>query len=430
MSHIQLTDDQIWEGDLLNRRDSAQFLYNYLIRNPEIRVLNINSAWGTGKTFFLERWQRSLQREHICINFNAWKNDFAIEPLIALASAVKNQLGEDSPAMQNFLHMAASTISAASPVVFHGLLNRLGGLGATGTLPAPGIEQTLELLQQQRPAEQTIEQFQHALRTVFADYQERHPELLDDVFIIIDEIDRCRPAFAIGLLERVKHFFGVENCRFIIASDSEQLGHSIRNIYGNEFDATTYMRRFFDLSFTLPEPDYATFIANNLPELGDGLGYLGLGSYGSRPEVQFLQTMASDFDISLRDLARCLKRISACHASLPACFLPMTSGLIFFRETRPADYRRLEPQGLAREYPLLGVDNLPYADPAVAGSAMDAFCGFIEHMDCSYDELLEQLQHPTADTSPLTRDIRLQIAQNYQQFRSCQKAVEMATHIQ
>jgi hypothetical protein len=61
---------------------------------------------------------------------------------------------------------------------------------------------------------------------------------------------------------------------------------------------------------------------------------------------------------------------------------------------------------------------------------MDAFCGFIEHMDCSYDELLEQLQHPTADTSSLTRDIRLQIAQNYQQFRSCQKAVEMATHIQ
>lgn len=429
MSHVQLTDDQIWEGDLLNRRDSAQFLYNYLIRNPEIRVLNINSAWGTGKTFFLERWQRSLQREHICINFNAWKNDFAIEPLIALASAIKNQLGEDSAAMQSFLHTAASTISAASPVVFHGLLNRLGGQGAIGTLPAPGIEQTLELLQQQRPAEQTIEQFQQALRAVFADYQDRHPELLDDVFIIIDELDRCRPAFAIGLLERVKHFFGVENCRFVIASDSEQLGHSIRNIYGNEFDATTYMRRFFDLSFTLPEPDYATFIANNLPQLGEGLGYLGF-SGSKRPEVQFLQAMAASFDISLRDLARCLKRISACHASLPACFLPMTSGLIFFRETRPADYRRLDPAGLAQQYQLLGVENLPYDDPAIEATAMDAFCTFALHLEWRYEDLLASLQRPEPGLHPLTRDVRLQILQNYQQFLSCQKAVEMATHIQ
>ena len=156
MSHVQLTDDQIWEGDLLNRRDSAQFLYNYLIRNPEIRVLNINSAWGTGKTFFLERWQRSLQREHICINFNAWKNDFAIEPLIALASAIKNQLGEDSTAMQSFLHTAASNLGLVVLLAF--------GAGAlVGVLVGLNLLELLRLRQRLFWLRREVRQLQDAL---------------------------------------------------------------------------------------------------------------------------------------------------------------------------------------------------------------------------------------------------------------------------
>ncbi|WVV48879.1 P-loop NTPase fold protein [Pseudomonas sp. NA13] len=70
-------------------------------------------------------------------------------------------------------------------------------------------------------------------------------------FIFIDELDRCRPTYAIELLERVKHFFELEDCRFIVASDSTQLAHSVRAVYGEKFYSERYLSRFFDAEFRL-----------------------------------------------------------------------------------------------------------------------------------------------------------------------------------
>jgi hypothetical protein len=77
---------------------------------------------------------------------------------------------------------------------------------------------------------------------------------LAKVVIIIDELDRCRPTYAIELLERVKHLFDASGVVFILGIDRSQLNHSIRSLYGSEFDATGYLRRFIDLDYRLPEP--------------------------------------------------------------------------------------------------------------------------------------------------------------------------------
>jgi len=75
------------------------------------------------------------------------------------------------------------------------------------------------------------------------------------LFILIDELDRCRPTFSIELLETIKHLFDVKGIYFIIATDSEQLSHSIKAVYGNDFDATTYLKRFFAMEYNFEEPD-------------------------------------------------------------------------------------------------------------------------------------------------------------------------------
>lgn len=429
MSNTELTDDEIWEGDLMNRRESALFLYNYLIKNPQIRVLNVSSAQGTGKTFFLNRWRKALQRDHVCVIFDAWRNDFATEPLIALATAVRDQLGEETPEvqqrMQDFLHKTASTIRTTSPLVVQGLLGRLGGTGSEPAAPQDVLD---HLLIEQPPIELTISAFRTALKGIFDDHKRRNPELLDDVFIIIDALDRCRPAFAIGLLERIRHFFDIEGCRFIIASDSEQLAHNTRTVHGHHLDATSYIRRLFDLNFTLPQPDYATFIHNHLPDLGDGLGYLQLSDTSLRPDVVFLEAMAESFAISFRDLERCLKRIAACHASLPLCFLPMTSGLIFFMETRPSDYKKYGPRGLAEQYARLGITNMPYSSAQENATAMGTFAFFIQYLEWTEAEIQKALQKHTPHS--LSREILSLIWQNLQQFQNCQKAVEIAAYIE
>ena len=75
---------------------------------------------------------------------------------------------------------------------------------------------------------------------------------------IIDELDRCRPTFAIELLERVKHIFDVPNMVFAFGINRDELCSSLQSIYGN-IDADVYLRRFFDMEFTLPQADSEKF---------------------------------------------------------------------------------------------------------------------------------------------------------------------------
>ena len=75
------------------------------------------------------------------------------------------------------------------------------------------------------------------------------------IYILIDELDRCRPIYALTLLERVKHLFDISGYQFVIATDTEQLQHTVRAVYGEGFDARRYLKRFFDIQYSFPEVD-------------------------------------------------------------------------------------------------------------------------------------------------------------------------------
>ena len=82
------------------------------------------------------------------------------------------------------------------------------------------------------------------------------------IVFFIDELDRCRPTFAIELLEVIKHLFDIENFVFIISIDKEQLSHSVSTVYGQGMDTIGYLRRFFDLDYRLPSVDIRKYIDN------------------------------------------------------------------------------------------------------------------------------------------------------------------------
>lgn len=83
----------------------------------------------------------------------------------------------------------------------------------------------------------------------------------DATIFIIDELDRCRPNYAVLLLEQIKHFFSVPNIIFILSIDKIQLGNAICGVYGSEkIDTNEYLRRFIDIEYCIPEPDKEKFI--------------------------------------------------------------------------------------------------------------------------------------------------------------------------
>jgi len=85
---------------------------------------------------------------------------------------------------------------------------------------------------------------------------------------IIDELDRCKPSFAIDTLEIIKHFFDVENCIFIVSVDKLQLEESAKTIFGQEMDSEKYFSKFFDYQYNLlPIRFYETVDTSNIYRL-------------------------------------------------------------------------------------------------------------------------------------------------------------------
>ena len=88
------------------------------------------------------------------------------------------------------------------------------------------------------------------------------------LMVMIDELDRCRPSYAVELLEVAKHLFSVDRIVFVLAVNCDQLAHSVKALYGNDFDADGYLRRFFDVDFKLPAPERRAFIHAQLQATG------------------------------------------------------------------------------------------------------------------------------------------------------------------
>jgi hypothetical protein len=79
--------------------------------------------------------------------------------------------------------------------------------------------------------------------------------------VFIDELDRCRPDYAVSILEQLKHLFSVPRMVFVLAIDKVQLGHAVRGVYGSDLiDADEYLRRFIDVEYSIPTPEGSLFI--------------------------------------------------------------------------------------------------------------------------------------------------------------------------
>ncbi|MES0489034.1 MAG: P-loop NTPase fold protein [Leptospirales bacterium] len=64
---------------------------SYLEKVPTTEV-NLESIWGTGKFFFLERFHKSIAESHPCVNFNAWQNDYSEDPFFSFFSELHSHI--------------------------------------------------------------------------------------------------------------------------------------------------------------------------------------------------------------------------------------------------------------------------------------------------------------------------------------------------
>ncbi len=330
--------------DKLNRKQEISFLINYLTKRFELKtkdsfVLNINAHWGYGKTFFLKSLKEELEKEHEVIYFDAWKNDFTKEPLLAFFSEINNSLEKYLKAYgQSKKPFLNSIFKSSLPILISVLTKHLTGLTLdqfdellsddeeekkdlkddTKTTLSSIMSKITELaLKEHSTIKKSIKEFKINMLEILNLIETQGKKL--PLFILIDELDRCRPNYAIELLENIKHIFDIESIYFIVATNSQELSHSINAIYGANFSSETYLKRFFNQEYTLKEPDiydYCKFLFEKEIEilLNDKVKIFNLLSQENYPEKNLnaimFNTYAQYFDLSLRDISQAIDTLS------------------------------------------------------------------------------------------------------------------------
>ena len=265
---IIVPEENPFQNDKLDLKGNIENLSELLQNISTPIVFSINSPWGHGKTTFLEMLNSELKDKKCnTVFFSAWETDFADDPLLAFLGEINNQLssliGSDTRRQEAW----EKAKRAGSHIIRKGI-PALIKVGTAGVIDAEKIIEDEASKLTSEISKDLINEYQKN-KNAIDDFKKNVSELLKDnnnefnkLYVFIDELDRCRPTYAIELLERIKHLLEIDGIVFILAMDKEQLGHSIKGVYGQDFEANGYLKRFIDIEFSLPESDLDRFIDN------------------------------------------------------------------------------------------------------------------------------------------------------------------------
>jgi len=298
------------DRDEFQRKPIAEKAINLLASDIQVSPMVIDGNWGTGKTEFCQKLIQLIESGDSDLRpvyVDAFKADHADEPLMTLLSAVLRLLPETE---------RPSLLKAALPVAKFGLKTGLKagvswilkqdaadiGDDFVSDLKSAGdeaVNHAVEsLLTDHVEAEERIETLKQALQTIAED---------SPIVIFVDELDRCRPDFAVSMLESIKHVFDVDNVQFVLVTNSDQLRASINHCYGTAIEAQRYLDKFIAFSFRLPEtfkPDGYRAVSASINHMRKLVAESELLSPGLNKEghLDFLDLLIRENQLSLREV--------------------------------------------------------------------------------------------------------------------------------
>lgn len=251
---MNITTKTFDERDEFRRKSIAEKAINLLKSDIDISPMVIDGGWGTGKTEFCHKLINLMKegRTHNIIYIDAFKADHVDEPLMTVLAEIIKILPE-GPRRKAFINRVLPAVrytikTVAKAGVSHILRQDFADLAndfdeVIQKAADDSIDKTAELiLKDHVEAEKSLQTLQTALTAIASQ---------DPIIIFIDELDRCRPNFAVDMLEIIKHTFDVEGVSFVLVTNTQQLRASINHCYGQAVDAQRYLDKFIKFRFEL-----------------------------------------------------------------------------------------------------------------------------------------------------------------------------------
>lgn len=266
------------QQDDFNRRPLAEKISRLLQSDLDVSPMIIDGAWGTGKSIFCQKLINLMKETspdaHHLVYIDAFRTDHTGEPLLALLAEIIKVCcpvnNDDIVAQEqrkNLINKFAAGAKFSIKTLFKAGLGHLlkqdieqlsdeleTVLDDTGKELGEkaidtGVDKSIELvtatlLQEQIESEKNLQALQQTLKELAS---------TKPIILFIDELDRCRPDYAIDMLEIIKHVFDIPEVKIVLVTNLAQLRAAVNHRYGDIVDSHKYLDKFIRLVYTLPK---------------------------------------------------------------------------------------------------------------------------------------------------------------------------------
>lgn len=350
---IQPTPQTVREtyiNDTIGRRSDVNDFVSLLNSLEGAWSIALAGSWGSGKTFFVQQAKLILDTlndystlenkdeiknafleshnqdtnlvPHKSIYYDAWLNDNDEDPLLSLVYSIMKD--------------SIEKIKISKPKDLGSIIGSI-----VDAVTGRNISQILKSFTSKNNYAEVLENIEaekELQKQVYIFFDAILAEKGNRLVIFIDELDRCKPTYAINLLERIKHYCLHDKVSFVFSINISELTHVIKKYYGTDFDAIRYLDRFFNWSIPLPQADMNKFFQNiDFTKPSNIIEHYLTASH------QFIKI----YNLELREITKyvqALKRIDKLYISklkndqweshnydvnLICCFIPIIIGLYF-----------------------------------------------------------------------------------------------------
>lgn len=236
-------------------KDFAKALKNDIDTKETPHSLLLSADYGMGKTFFSTRFVQYLRNNRYdVIYFSAWENDYLQEPFIAFSKAIVSYIHNKFKA-ERYQANISKLFDITQNIVSSVTLSFGCGISLS--------------------AEQLIDTFKTEIDPII-EFRKQLTSFINKIpkkklILIVDELDRCRPDYAMKTLECIKHFFDIEGLFIIVPTNKTALNDCIKSLYGIDNQKRhckeNYFQKFFNDERILKRPidrDYLYIVGQYL----------------------------------------------------------------------------------------------------------------------------------------------------------------------
>lgn len=238
-------------------KDVRQFAKNLSeeIKNEDTPfVLGVDGGYGTGKTYFSTRFTEYLKEKGLnAIYCSVWENDYLENPFIAISKEIIKNINNITikkkvqKVSKNLIDSIVNVISCLNiSVNVANVAVSTNAKDVYNSIVKPWLDQKDE-----------IQQFKLHLANFIKNFDG------EKLVLIIDELDRCRPDFAVKTLEILKHFFDIEGLYVILMINRNRLEKHINafyNIQDSGEEKESYLIKFINRYENIPNLNYEVIV--------------------------------------------------------------------------------------------------------------------------------------------------------------------------